>query len=286
MELLIDSVGQSLTIDIIKKFEQETKLSLPEDYVNFLLKNNGGTPNRPKVVLEDDTTFTISYFNTLQVDKERVHGVELLCAYYLFSEDADGEGPSYMLPIAQDYGGNELLLSTQDNGSVYVWYHDLGISYQESINGNELGLKNFIKVSDSFTELLDSLQEYPELQEDEILESINPDSCDALQRLLKDGLDPNYVDPDCQMSLIELAAGSGSLETVKLLIENGADVNKTKLGILQAAVNHFSGDTDILEYLLRLDVDINNKNIWDERPIDCTRFDSYKECLIKHGAEL
>ena len=82
------------------------------------------------------------------------------------------------------------------------------------------------------------------------------------------------------------AARYGDLETVKLLIENGADIDaKDKDGytVLMYASNN--GNLEIIKYLVENGADINIKDKNGDTALNYARTEGIKEVLIKTGAK-
>ena len=105
---IIDS-GMELTTIIIDKFEKELGVVLPEDYRQFMLKNNGGTPvgNWGFDFVENGTSEStgsiISYFEIIY--EENTMEVDDLKAGYRALLESEQISSDYV-PIADDPFGN------------------------------------------------------------------------------------------------------------------------------------------------------------------------------------
>lgn len=117
-------------IDEIRNFEKTIGFSLPEEYINFLLTQNGGVPS--KNLVSDD--IVISYF--LSLDSKH-SAYSIINQYDNFIQ--------FGIPIAETPNGDYLLLSKE--GNILLYEHDIF-----SCNRNEL-----MVISNSFSELLNAL---------------------------------------------------------------------------------------------------------------------------------
>ncbi len=147
-------VEKSTTLEQIAAVEKIVGLKFPEEYINHLMKFNGGRckPN-------------VFHFNERGMPESDV--VEWFLAVY------DGESdnligdieilkldekrmPSYMIPIAHDPFGNAICLSCgeQDYGYIYFWDHELESG---EIDLEDSKFENLSYISDSLGSFLDSL---------------------------------------------------------------------------------------------------------------------------------
>lgn len=146
----LTNVGEKLTEQDISKIENELDVQLPQDYKNFLLKNNGGSPvegwifDFTQIIPESDEPFennsVIRKFSALS---------ELPFFYgNLIAEELI---PKKFLPIASDPFGNEILLcADQDNyGRIYFADHEM---YDP-----ETDYWILTELADSFAEFIDKL---------------------------------------------------------------------------------------------------------------------------------
>jgi len=133
----------------IQQFEQRIGSTLPADYRNFLIANNGGRPN--------PSAFS---FTTCQGKHEdsSVH-------YFFGIHDGrigslEGKAvlrgqriPTDFLPIATDAFGNLILigLGSQNQGKVYFWDHE-----QEE---DEPSLRNISEIAETFAGFVNALSE-------------------------------------------------------------------------------------------------------------------------------
>jgi len=139
-----------LSEEDIKAFENKNQIRLPEQYVRFLLKHNGGNPNpgsfkipRPDL---DDTFSKISMFAGIH----KGNGDSL--ARYLITHAS--RIPNNMLVIARDIFGNVVYISIagEDFGKIYWWSHEVETSYI---------------ISDSFDNFLNGLYSFDDNENDD-----------------------------------------------------------------------------------------------------------------------
>jgi hypothetical protein len=134
------------TAEEIKALESEFEMTLPDDYKEFLLNNNGGVPEVKYAAfyveeLKEDISLDVLYgIGVEKLDVSRWSN--------MFRNDL----PPRSLVIGVDPGGGMLLLINdgEDNG---VYYWDDSYSFEESDDD-----RNTYFVADSFTDFVDSLK--------------------------------------------------------------------------------------------------------------------------------
>ena len=140
MNLTFSNSSKGTNTDEIKKFETKFQIILPTEYIEFLLKFNGGTPNKVYFI-EDDADLVINFFLSLGDSKFNIE------EYYLDMVIEQKLLPKGILPIGEDAFGNIICLScrAEDYGVVYFWDHE---------SENELR-----ELSKSFSFILDNLKD-------------------------------------------------------------------------------------------------------------------------------
>ncbi|MEJ2304134.1 MAG: SMI1/KNR4 family protein [Anaerolineales bacterium] len=136
----------------IEEFERATQVNLPKDYQDFLLKYNGGRPVPSFFWIEQQKDGSAVYqFYGLHAGPRHL-SIETFAGQERYGV------PSWMLPIGDDGVGNFIGIGTSSAnfGNIYFLDHDLH-SYQTPNSS-----KGITKLSDSFTEFLNSLIENPE----------------------------------------------------------------------------------------------------------------------------
>jgi hypothetical protein len=126
MSLTFSNSGKKINLSDIKDFQNKFKLNLPNEYIDFLLKYNGGIPNSV-YFLEDDSDVVINFF--LSLGREEFNIEE----YYIDMVIEQKNIPNDILPIAEDAFGNIICISCRetDYGKIYFWDHEDGESLIE-----------------------------------------------------------------------------------------------------------------------------------------------------------
>jgi hypothetical protein len=145
-------VGPSLQPSAIEKFERETGHLIPEDYKRFLLKTNGGEPERKVftfhrkngrvdegavwrfIGLEDGSEQDLRYFTGVFLEGNRI--------------------PRDLFPIGNGGGGNLILIGASGPraGRIYFWDHNW-----EAEEGDSPTDDNVYPVADNLESFLSSL---------------------------------------------------------------------------------------------------------------------------------
>ena len=144
--------GPRLAPSEIDDFERQIGLRLPDDYRKFLQKTNGG------VVLESDGYFYLDagdWWNQIHVffslRLPDTPDVEIASVVRRLQRHHPDKFDKLLgkLPIASDHYGNKIYVKLvgPEQGSVYFWMHDGDVPDD--------------KLSESFQEFIDSLQEKP-----------------------------------------------------------------------------------------------------------------------------
>jgi hypothetical protein len=130
---------------IIAAFEVEHGIALPPDYRTFLASSGGGYPTRDWSPFESTGDFVAHIYGLHQ-------GKEWKRLDYAVREF--GHDLSQFFPVAVCNGGNYILLrlAEPDRGAVFFWNHELEESTPPTF-------EEIIRVSSSFSEWLDSLEE-------------------------------------------------------------------------------------------------------------------------------
>ncbi len=146
----LTDVGEKLTNYDILNLEQELNLQLPQDYKNFLLKNNGGAPVQDWVF---DFTQIIPESGKPFDNSSVIREFSTLSELPFFYGNLIGEEliPEKFLPIASDPFDNQILLCADENnyGKIYFADHEMYDSETDHWLMTEL--------ADSFTEFINKL---------------------------------------------------------------------------------------------------------------------------------
>ncbi len=147
--------GKKLTKDSLEHFEKKLGFSLPSDYKDFMLEDNGGTP-------EEDLAFSFIDVTTNSTNNSDLR------EFFVLYEDEDNDNfddilriynsmvsekliPPFFLPIGDDSGGNPICmnLSEDEYGSILFCDHEL--------ENKDTGFLASSKIANSFTEFLRGL---------------------------------------------------------------------------------------------------------------------------------
>jgi hypothetical protein len=151
MRVEIHESKAPITDDQIKKIENRLRISLPQDYKDFLLKHNGGYPDPDAFIFrrgEKSEEGAVDRFLAIH------DGQHDNLARYL--EWYKGRLPRNLFPVAHDPGGNLIAISVSgdDVGKVYFWDHD-----EEVEEGEAPDYRNVYLIADDFAGFLGSLRE-------------------------------------------------------------------------------------------------------------------------------
>lgn len=109
---LINAYNSNSKPDITNIYELEKKIGfcIDTDYINFLLKNNGGIPSNNSI---ENKNVVIDHFLSFKSD-------------YKFNSliDLYQEFNSYGLPIARTPGGDTIILHADER--IYLYSHNIG----------------------------------------------------------------------------------------------------------------------------------------------------------------
>jgi hypothetical protein len=133
-----------ISLQDIKQFEHEYNVILPKQYVDFLLKYNGGYPQESNFKISDNQGESLvnKFYGIGDMKSNLAKVFEVL----------EGEIPEDFISIANDPGGNEILLgvSGEYQNKIYLWIHDIEPE-------DEMG--NVFILADSFSEFFNNLYE-------------------------------------------------------------------------------------------------------------------------------
>lgn len=124
--------GNGLNLSDIISLERDIGYAMPKDYIEFLIKYNGGSPLECKI---KDKDIIIDYFLAFKSEYKIYSLVDLYYEYF----------SQYGLPIATTPGDDYLILSR--DGKIYYFDHE-----NPYYDGEKLEL-----IFNSFTELLENL---------------------------------------------------------------------------------------------------------------------------------
>ena len=146
--------GNKLTKEDIVKYEMELNIKFPEDYINFLLESNGGTPEEDLVfdfidVVNNETNSTdIREFYIFYEENEDMYDDIMEVNSIMREEETISE--DYFV-IADDSAGNPICMKINgdDKGTIFFGDHEL--------EDADTGYILMSKVADSFSEFIGKL---------------------------------------------------------------------------------------------------------------------------------
>ncbi len=133
----------------LNEVERQLGIELPDDYRNFLLSHNGGSPKLNIFPIAGDIIGNRGMLNRFLCIQE---GDDDDMRVYV--QTYQDRVPLNLLPIAYDPGGNLICLSVDglDKGKVYFWTHE-----EECEEGESPSYNNIYFVANSFNDLINSL---------------------------------------------------------------------------------------------------------------------------------
>lgn len=154
---MLNTRPNTLPEHILKVLEVYWGFNLPSVYRNFLIKNNGGEPEKDVFCFKEKKTGSdIRSFLCIFPDNNS----NLLN----YIKTYKGRIPDNMFPIAYDSFGNLILIGVKNpnRGKIYFWDHDMETDPSQ---GEKPDYSNMTLIADSFEEFIDGLYE-DELGED------------------------------------------------------------------------------------------------------------------------
>lgn len=208
----------------IAAFEKELSINLPEDYRNFLANYNGGEVHHTYVAPDSGA------------DLRSLFGIDATFLNNDLSQNrkfTHGWVPRQLLPIGDDCGGKKFCLDITNDSRGYIFYCDwepeatkdrlpapecVADSFTDFIEGLELECEDLeVDVSDVTAGVKAAFQAI--FENDSLL----------LRKLLAEGIDPSSLSSS-GMPLLHYAAWQCRLGPTATLIELGADVQREYQG--------------------------------------------------------
>ncbi|MBL9197828.1 SMI1/KNR4 family protein [Xanthomonas fragariae] len=135
----------------VLSFEEQVGLKLPDDYRSFLLRHNGGRPEKNVLTLNGERWA----LNELYGLGDAAGLVDSLAAC---NDVLDGRIPRGFVAIGDTPGGDQFLLASQDSDAhgVYIFDHE---NEPETADIPWTEFPNLIFVADSFDQVLGMLSD-------------------------------------------------------------------------------------------------------------------------------
>ncbi|MFC9777513.1 SMI1/KNR4 family protein [Paenibacillus chitinolyticus] len=138
----MDQGNEKITINEIREFEGKYVLKLPEQYIDFLLKYNGGYPEASTFKISDEEGESVvnKFYGIGDMKGNLAKVFEIL----------DGELPEGFIAIASDPGGNEICIGISEEyfGKIYFWIHDMEANEE---------MDNMFFINNSFNDFFENL---------------------------------------------------------------------------------------------------------------------------------
>ena len=131
-DLKLKKVSEKISPIQLKSFMNEFELKLPESYIKFILKNNGGYPEISAYDNPYEDGFIIQCFNRISpvhetileiLEKEEVNSARNTIETH---QRLEKNLPTYLYPFGLDVGGNDFCISMKDDdfGAIYRFFMD------------------------------------------------------------------------------------------------------------------------------------------------------------------
>jgi hypothetical protein len=232
----------------IAKWENSSRLKLPSMYREFLLRNNGGRPNKHvfpgPVGCYVERFFALSPLDSMSLE----HEVEAMKA----------DLPPDVIPIAITGNGDRVCLELE-SGKIYLWDHEMEYRRKRAAK-DEMGI-----LANNIDDFLSRLEGDDPLttSTDATIEDLGRwGDLESLNEYLTSGGDISAVSAS-GAGIITYAAYKGHLDFIKECMRREASPR----GALHAAV--FAGKGEVIRFLLEHGVDPNEQDDRGRRPLDC-----------------
>lgn len=139
---------KGLTENEILNFEKKHNIIMPEEVKKHYLMYNGGYPEKSVFVLEDDERkYIVNYFFSIEC------GEGLALEKFLPLLDDENIFPKWLVPFADDEGGNLFCYSIKDSDNGAVYFYDHEFEYGENVEDH------IVFLSSSLVDFINSLVE-------------------------------------------------------------------------------------------------------------------------------
>jgi hypothetical protein len=251
--------GPPATIRDVRALEKQLGIKLPASYVNVMLRHNGGMPD-PGIYTSADGSMEVEVGVLFKITNDSIRETTGTFPYSI------GNG---LLPIGIAGGGDYLFLSLQ-TGAIYLWDH-------EEVFSLDFGPADLVYLEKSLDDVLARLggEEWPE--DSEMLLIGESGDMKRLEEFVRE----NDIDAigDDGWTVAQSAAKHGKLDLLKRCLELGASTSELMFCAV-AGMNR-----GIVEYLLSIGVDINQKSLHGKVPLSHILLtDEFRAYLISKGA--
>lgn len=139
---------KELKEDDILNFENKHNIILPDEVKKHYLMYNGGYPEKSVFVLEDDEReYIVNYFFSIEC------GEGLALEKFLPLLGDENIFPQWLVPFADDEGGNLFCYSIKEINYGAIYYYDHEFEYGENVE------EHIVFLSSSLVDFINSLIE-------------------------------------------------------------------------------------------------------------------------------
>lgn len=205
----------ALSPEALSDFIQSTKMNLPNDYQQYLLKYNGGKPVPSDFHISNEQG--ISGIHVMYGLNDGPDWQSLRDCFFVFQ----GRMPSSVLPVGSDHFGNQIVISCAGGhrGSVWFWDHEQEAPWYRKWS-------NMIRIANSWTDYLATLFEFIDPNETEWEKMIRTHDISALHQYIADNNDLNITDK-FNNTLIENCAIAAADEFIVTLSRAGSVMGRS-----------------------------------------------------------
>lgn len=289
--LKIEKPNKSIKIDEINKFEKKYNIKLDKDYKDFLVKNNGGYPERNKYELFDSYQkpywIEVEYFYSLE-ELELHKNCELCIDYspeFLFIAN-------YNIFNIKNDEKFKIAIDLEDNNKIRTFeYHDDSFNYDILANNFDIFINSFFpRYENEFQKLceIEDIEGLKKLIENELnLKAIDRNNYSYLKYIIfetynkKIAYNNNSVENFLEIIKILLNKGLyekgmfsdvcflGDYNLAKVFFDYGVNINETgKNGFSPLISSVISKSPEIVKLLLENQVDFSIKSDLGMKAID------------------
>lgn len=204
-----------ISSEMLDQVEKRLNIQLPDQYRQFLLRHNGGTPTPNLFECADGGGSFVHKFLAIHDGPYDNFERESLSFW------ANKSVPDNIVPIACDAFGNYVCLSVSgaDAGSIYFWNHEK--------QRGKASYKNLRLIAESFDQFLASLFEKPVVPfEAEMTQIFQHGNIAVLHQIIAAGWDVNSGPYRPDITALDFAAMNNQKDIARVLLEHGARIGR------------------------------------------------------------
>jgi FOG: Ankyrin repeat len=283
--ILIDSF-QSTPVERIGEFEKKYGLVLPNSYIKFLQRTNGGKTNFDSVLscpnksIKEDLMYSVDLLFALDAGKE--YGLDEMIDHWDLEENLRNSRELHdlrpdFLPVARDPGGNMycIRVSSREVSEIAFWFHESGEFEKIVAPSWDAFLGNLYYSPDSWREA------------SPMFHAIEQGRVDLVRKMLDSGKASLHDLSEYKWPPLHLAAWMCNPVMCRMLLEFGADANA--IDIHGKTPLMFTNSVDVGKVLLDAGANIEAKSYTGMTPLlNALEHDEQRLAivLIQRGADL